>query len=87
MRRPHADLEEKQEPSGTMSACPEPSMGEMLNETKMSLTNAAIEKRTFAMVRKLRIMTNRRFDSHKFRSEGTRARGVTLFGCGAAGDG
>ena len=47
MRRLYADLGEKHEPRGTISADPEPSIGGRHYEVKLTLTNAAIEKRTF----------------------------------------
>jgi hypothetical protein len=47
MRRPGADLEEKHEPPGTLSANAEPNAKEKRNEVRLLLTNAAIEKLPF----------------------------------------
>ncbi len=44
---PSADLAEKNEPPGTLSAKAEPNAKEKRNEVRLLLTNAAIEKRTW----------------------------------------
>jgi hypothetical protein len=53
MRRPGADLEEKHEPPGTLSANAEPNAKEKRNEVRLLLTNAAIEKPPFAFTNRL----------------------------------